>query len=178
LRAKYDSRLHQVHAYIWKWRFLNKHMSAEPSPLVITQFCILCFCSNMASSSHRTKDQDATINSPPPSISHAPHGDQQQRVPEKQDTVEVELDLQSSTEPSKYEVNTPPSQQSTSWFHWHEPGTSPEEKKLIFKLDWFLLSFSCLCFFVKQLDQNNISNAYVSGMKEDQVSVLVTSSAG
>jgi ACS family pantothenate transporter-like MFS transporter len=53
------------------------------------------------------------------------------------------------------------------WFHWHEPGTSAAEKKLIFKLDWFLLSFSCLCFFIKQLDQNNISNAYVSGMKEE-----------
>ncbi|KAH8422532.1 uncharacterized protein LDX57_000286 [Aspergillus melleus] len=52
-------------------------------------------------------------------------------------------------------------------FHWHDPGTSREEKVLIFKLDWFLLSYSCLCFFIKQLDQNNISNAYVSGMKED-----------
>lgn len=37
------------------------------------------------------------------------------------------------------------------WFHWHEPGTSKEEKKLIFKLDWFLLSFSCLTFFLKQV---------------------------
>lgn len=53
------------------------------------------------------------------------------------------------------------------WFHWHEPGTSKEDKLLIFKLDWFLLSFSCLYFFIKQLDQNNISNAYVSGMKEE-----------
>ncbi|KAL2672879.1 hypothetical protein Neosp_013595 [[Neocosmospora] mangrovei] len=40
------------------------------------------------------------------------------------------------------------------WFHWHEPGTSKEEKKLIFKLD---------C----QLDGNNVSNAYVSGMSEE-----------
>ncbi|KOC08477.1 putative pantothenate transporter [Aspergillus flavus AF70] len=45
------------------------------------------------------------------------------------------------------------------WFHWHEPGTSKADKKLIFKLDWFLLSFSCLYFFIKQLDGNNISNA-------------------
>ncbi|KAF7557574.1 hypothetical protein G7Z17_g606 [Cylindrodendrum hubeiense] len=65
---------------------------------------------------------------------------------------------------------TPP--QSTpaaeaKFWHWHEPGTSPEEKKLIFKLDWFLLSFGCLMFFIKQLDQNNISNAYVSGMSEE-----------
>jgi ACS family pantothenate transporter-like MFS transporter len=40
------------------------------------------------------------------------------------------------------------------WFHWHEPGTSKEEKKLIFKLDWFLLSFSCLTFFLKQVGSN------------------------
>lgn len=37
------------------------------------------------------------------------------------------------------------------WFSWHEPGTSPEEKKLIFKLDWFMLSFACLMFFIKQV---------------------------
>ncbi|KAJ5362363.1 Major facilitator superfamily domain general substrate transporter [Penicillium brevicompactum] len=53
------------------------------------------------------------------------------------------------------------------WFHWHEPGTSKADKKLIFKLDWFLLSYSCLCFFIKQLDGNNVSNAYVSGMQEE-----------
>lgn len=53
------------------------------------------------------------------------------------------------------------------WFHWHEPGTSKADKKLIFKLDWFLLSYSCLCFFIKQLDGNNVSNAYVSGMSEE-----------
>ena len=39
----------------------------------------------------------------------------------------------------------------SGFFHWHEPGTSKEEKKLIFKLDWFLLSFSCLMYFLKQV---------------------------
>lgn len=47
----------------------------------------------------------------------------------------------------------PPQQPEVAgWFHWHEPGTSPEEKKLILKLDWFLLSFSCLMFFIKQVN--------------------------
>lgn len=63
--------------------------------------------------------------------------------------------------------HSPTEPEKAGWFHWHEPGTSSAEKKLIFKLDWFLLSFSCLYYFVKQLDQNNLSNAYVSGMKED-----------
>ncbi|KAJ6116829.1 hypothetical protein N7512_006554 [Penicillium capsulatum] len=53
------------------------------------------------------------------------------------------------------------------WFHWHEPGTSKAEKWLIFKLDFFILTYTCLTFFIKDLDQQNVSNAYVSGMKED-----------
>lgn len=61
----------------------------------------------------------------------------------------------------------PGSTKLSGWFHWHEPGTSPEEKRLIFKLDWFLLSYSCLCFFVKWLDSNNVTNAYASGMQEE-----------
>ncbi|KAF3021444.1 hypothetical protein E8E14_006850 [Neopestalotiopsis sp. 37M] len=61
---------------------------------------------------------------------------------------------------------TPPTPESRSWFHWHEPGTTKAEKRLIFKLDWFLLSYSCLCFFIKQLDGNNVTNAYASGMQE------------
>lgn len=52
------------------------------------------------------------------------------------------------------------------FFHWHEPGTSKEEKKLIFKIDFYLLTFSCLMYFLKQLDQNNVANAYVSGMAD------------
>ncbi|KAJ5584268.1 major facilitator superfamily domain-containing protein [Penicillium hispanicum] len=52
-------------------------------------------------------------------------------------------------------------------FQWHEPGTSKEEKWLIFKLDFFILLYTCLTFFVKYLDQTNVTNAYVSGMKED-----------
>lgn len=55
----------------------------------------------------------------------------------------------------------------SGWLHWHEPGTSAEEKRLIFKLDWFLLSYSCLMFFIKQIDGNNVTNAYASGMSEE-----------
>lgn len=60
-----------------------------------------------------------------------------------------------------------PGAERPSIFHWHEPGTSKEEKWLIRKLDIFILTYSCLCFFIKYLDQTNISNAYVSGMKEE-----------
>ena len=75
--------------------------------------------------------------------------------------------IQTST-PSLYKsVKDNTAEQGRRWFHWHEPGTSKQEKRLIFKLDWFILSYGCLCFFNKYLDQTNISNAYVSGMEKE-----------
>jgi hypothetical protein len=42
----------------------------------------------------------------------------------------------------------------------------PIVSRFLFKLDVFMLTISCLGYFSKGLDQVNISNAYVSGMKE------------
>lgn len=50
---------------------------------------------------------------------------------------------------------------------WDDPAKPKEEKRFLLKLDFFLLSYGCLGYFCKNLDQANISNAYVSGMKED-----------
>ena len=47
---------------------------------------------------------------------------------------------------------------------WDDPDKSKEEKWFLFKLDVFLLSSACLGYFSKNLDQSNISNAYVSGV--------------
>ncbi|RFU34143.1 hypothetical protein B7463_g2258, partial [Scytalidium lignicola] len=44
---------------------------------------------------------------------------------------------------------------------------SPEERKLLRKLNFAILSIGCFGFFLKYLDQNNLANAYVSGMQED-----------
>ncbi|KAF2177686.1 pantothenate transporter-like protein [Zopfia rhizophila CBS 207.26] len=44
---------------------------------------------------------------------------------------------------------------------------APGERKLIQKLDFFILSFCCLMYFLNYLDRTNLNNAYVSGMKED-----------
>ncbi|KAI4597114.1 hypothetical protein KJ359_004625 [Pestalotiopsis sp. 9143b] len=44
---------------------------------------------------------------------------------------------------------------------------SPEERALVRRLDIFLMTFGCVSQVIKYLDQSNISNAYVSGMKED-----------
>ncbi|KAK9466034.1 major facilitator superfamily domain-containing protein [Lipomyces arxii] len=50
---------------------------------------------------------------------------------------------------------------------WDTFGKEPQERKLLLKLDAFLLLYGILAYIVKTLDTSNISNAYVSGMKED-----------
>ncbi|THU81722.1 hypothetical protein K435DRAFT_873019 [Dendrothele bispora CBS 962.96] len=44
---------------------------------------------------------------------------------------------------------------------------SKEERLLVFRLDCFLMVFGCVSQIIKYLDQQNISQAYVSGIKED-----------
>ncbi|KAK0637410.1 major facilitator superfamily domain-containing protein [Bombardia bombarda] len=56
-----------------------------------------------------------------------------------------------------------------SWksYLWDTLDKSPEERRFLFKLDTVLLTFASLGYFIKYLDQININNAFVSGMKED-----------
>lgn len=49
----------------------------------------------------------------------------------------------------------------------YDPTRTHEERKFLQKLDFGLLTILSLGYFIKNLDQTNISNAYVSGMKED-----------
>ncbi|CAJ2507337.1 Uu.00g085230.m01.CDS01 [Anthostomella pinea] len=50
---------------------------------------------------------------------------------------------------------------------WDTFDKSPEERQFLFKLDAVILTFASLGYFIKYLDQINIQNAFVSGMKED-----------
>ena len=50
---------------------------------------------------------------------------------------------------------------------WGATPEDPKEARLLVKIDWFVLSFVCLLYWVNYVDRLNISNAYVSGMKED-----------
>ncbi|KAK7721106.1 hypothetical protein SLS64_001401 [Diaporthe eres] len=70
------------------------------------------------------------------------------------------------TEPQ--EKKKPPSRSFRS-FIWDTDThlKTPEERKLLRKLDWSILTIGCLGFFMKYLDQGNLANAYVSGMQED-----------
>ncbi|KAE8137756.1 major facilitator superfamily domain-containing protein [Aspergillus pseudotamarii] len=46
-------------------------------------------------------------------------------------------------------------------------GIKDPERKLVVKIDFFILSFCCVTYFFNYLDRSNLSNAYVSGMKEE-----------
>ncbi|KAL2848425.1 major facilitator superfamily domain-containing protein [Aspergillus pseudoustus] len=55
-------------------------------------------------------------------------------------------------------------EEATRWF---PAGMPQEERSLVRKLDILVLPYACLSFFVKYLDVSALTNAYVSGMRED-----------
>ncbi|CZT21465.1 related to permease of the major facilitator superfamily [Ramularia collo-cygni] len=50
---------------------------------------------------------------------------------------------------------------------WGVPPATRAETILLRKIDFFVLSFVCLMYWVNYLDRANLNNAYVSGMRED-----------
>lgn len=51
-------------------------------------------------------------------------------------------------------------------FWWDETGKHPKEQQYLMKLDFFLLTSSCLGYFIKNLNQTNVTTAFVNGMDE------------
>lgn len=45
---------------------------------------------------------------------------------------------------------------------WDSLDKSPQERALIAKLDWYILTYVCIAYFVKYLDQTNVSTAQLS----------------
>ncbi|KAJ4263445.1 hypothetical protein NW762_006264 [Fusarium torreyae] len=50
---------------------------------------------------------------------------------------------------------------------WFDPNDGPLERKLITKLDFLILAYAFIGFWVLYIDRGMLSNAYVSGMRED-----------
>ncbi|KAH7383982.1 major facilitator superfamily transporter [Pyrenochaeta sp. MPI-SDFR-AT-0127] len=76
----------------------------------------------------------------------------------------------SSPSPSNTSLSSEPAKKKVPWWAYiwdYEPDRTPEERKFIQKLDIYLITMLSLGYFIKNLDQTNISNAFVSGMKED-----------
>ncbi|KAI8957502.1 MFS general substrate transporter [Daldinia sp. FL1419] len=76
----------------------------------------------------------------------------------------------SSRQESELDELEPEDKGKAPWWSYiwdYEPGRSHEERVFIQKLDVFLVTMLSFGYFIKNLDQTNISNAFVSGMKED-----------
>lgn len=52
-------------------------------------------------------------------------------------------------------------------FLWYPSYLDKDEKNLLLKLDFCILTYVCCSYFTKSLDKSNITNAYVSGMRDD-----------
>lgn len=52
-------------------------------------------------------------------------------------------------------------------YRWFDKSYSPEERSLLIKLDLTVGVYSLLGYWIKFLDSSNLTNAYVSGLKED-----------
>ncbi|KAJ5497553.1 Major facilitator superfamily domain general substrate transporter [Penicillium fimorum] len=73
---------------------------------------------------------------------------------------------EADVDPATQVVQKEPKRKWVSYI-WDTFDKSPEERRLLFKLDSAILTFASLGYFIKYLDQININNAFVSGMKED-----------
>lgn len=77
----------------------------------------------------------------------------------------VAVDKKSTLEIQPAATNTSPVRQKL--YQWFSPTDTPEERRLIMKLDGLILVFVFLAYWAKVLDSSATSTAYVSGMKED-----------
>jgi len=44
------------------------------------------------------------------------------------------------------------------WYQWYHPEDTPEERKLILKLDLLIVPYAFIVYWVKYMDQANISS--------------------
>ena len=43
------------------------------------------------------------------------------------------------------------------WYHWYFPEDTPEERRLVMKLDFLIVPYAFVIYWVKYIDQTNIS---------------------
>ncbi|KAL2678508.1 hypothetical protein Neosp_009255 [[Neocosmospora] mangrovei] len=75
-------------------------------------------------------------------------------------------DQDSSPENYQYGANRDLSS-NKSFFSWFDPNDSPAERRLVQKLDFFILTYAFVGFWVLYIDRGVLANAYVSGMREE-----------
>ncbi|KAL2795219.1 major facilitator superfamily domain-containing protein [Aspergillus keveii] len=57
--------------------------------------------------------------------------------------------------------------QGRSWYHWFAATDTPEERKLLLKLDLLIVPYAFIGFWINYIDSSNINNAWVAGLSED-----------
>lgn len=97
-------------------------------------------------------------------------------------TIAEHVHAAGGTDEDKVVVVVDQAHQKQSWLgiFWDTADLSREERRLLFKVDASLLIFASLGYFIKNLDQSNVNNAFLSGMKDDlnmQANQLVTSTS-
>jgi MFS transporter, ACS family, DAL5 transporter family protein len=59
--------------------------------------------------------------------------------------------------------------QDKKWYklQWYADSDTPEERRFIRKIDILIVPYAVLAYWIKYIDQANLNNAYVGGLKED-----------
>ncbi|PGH27886.1 hypothetical protein AJ80_00436 [Polytolypa hystricis UAMH7299] len=52
-------------------------------------------------------------------------------------------------------------------WHWYAKDDTPEERRLIIKLDLLIVPYAVIGYWIKYIDQSNLNNAYVAGLQKD-----------
>lgn len=47
--------------------------------------------------------------------------------------------------------------QGRSWYHWYSEDDTPEERRLIVKLDLLIVPYAVIAYWIKYIDQSNLS---------------------
>jgi MFS family permease len=84
----------------------------------------------------------------------------------REDELAQETDI-SKEEQGRAAYVTGRSRVKRRWYQWYADTDTPAERTLLIKMDLLILSYAFLGFWVKYIDNGNLTNAYVSGMKED-----------
>ncbi|KAK0724477.1 hypothetical protein B0H67DRAFT_598084 [Lasiosphaeris hirsuta] len=64
-------------------------------------------------------------------------------------------------------IATVPPRKKWYQIEWFQEQDTPRERRLINKLDLLIVPYAFLTYWVKYIDQSNLNNAYVAGLKED-----------
>lgn len=51
--------------------------------------------------------------------------------------------------------------QGRAWYHWYAATDTPAERKLIQKLDLLILPYAVIAYWIKYIDQSNLSKSTV-----------------